>query len=78
MSKTNPIENYREAYGLFAVNGILFNHESPRRGRTFVTRKITEAAARIRLFPVTCRRRGPRCVVAGAAVGMRHLPRDQG
>lgn len=41
--------NYREAYDLFAVNGILFNHESPRRGETFVTRKITRAAARIRL-----------------------------
>jgi len=41
--------NYREAYGLFACNGILFNHESPRRGETFVTRKITRAAARIRL-----------------------------
>lgn len=39
--------NYRESYGMFACNGILFNHESPRRGRTFVTRKITEAAARI-------------------------------
>jgi len=39
--------NYREAYGLFAVNGILFNHESPRRGETFVTRKITIAAAKI-------------------------------
>ena len=39
--------NYREAYGLFAVNGILFNHESPRRGGTFVTRKITRAVARI-------------------------------
>jgi GDPmannose 4,6-dehydratase len=39
--------NYREAYGLFAVNGILFNHESPRRGETFVTRKITQAVARI-------------------------------
>ncbi len=36
--------NYREAYGLFACNGILFNHESPRRGETFVTRKITQAA----------------------------------
>jgi GDPmannose 4,6-dehydratase len=42
-------KNYREAYGLFAVNGILFNHESPRRGQTFVTRKITKAAARIKL-----------------------------
>jgi GDPmannose 4,6-dehydratase len=40
--------NYREAYGLFAVNGILFNHESPRRGETFVTRKITRALARIK------------------------------
>jgi GDPmannose 4,6-dehydratase len=39
--------NYREAYGLFASNGILFNHESPRRGETFVTRKITQAVARI-------------------------------
>lgn len=39
--------NHREAYGLYAVNGILFNHESPRRGETFVTRKITRAAARI-------------------------------
>lgn len=42
------IKNYREAYGLFAVNGILFNHESPRRGETFVTRKITRAVARIK------------------------------
>jgi len=41
--------NYREAYGLFACNGILFNHESPRRGETFVTKKITRAAARIKL-----------------------------
>jgi GDPmannose 4,6-dehydratase len=40
--------NYREAYGIFAVNGILFNHESPRRGETFVTRKITRAATRIK------------------------------
>ena len=40
--------NYREAYGLFAVNGILFNHESPRRGETFVTRKITRAVGRIK------------------------------
>lgn len=39
--------NYREAYGMYAVNGILFNHESPRRGPTFVTRKITRAVARI-------------------------------
>jgi GDPmannose 4,6-dehydratase len=41
-------QNYREAYGLFAVNGILFNHESPRRGETFVTRKITRALGRIK------------------------------
>ncbi|NIA16950.1 MAG: GDP-mannose 4,6-dehydratase [Planctomycetes bacterium] len=41
--------NYREAYDLFTCNGILFNHESPRRGETFVTRKITQAAARIKL-----------------------------
>jgi GDPmannose 4,6-dehydratase len=41
--------NYREAYNLFACNGILFNHESPRRGETFVTRKITRAATRIKL-----------------------------
>ena len=40
--------NYREAYGLYAVNGILFNHESPRRGETFVTRKISRAVARIK------------------------------
>jgi len=42
-------KNFREAYGMFATNGILFNHESPRRGETFVTRKITRAAARIKL-----------------------------
>jgi GDPmannose 4,6-dehydratase len=42
------VVNYREAYGIFASNGILFNHESPRRGETFVTRKITRAASRIR------------------------------
>ena len=42
-------KNYREAYKMFACNGILFNHESPRRGETFVTRKITRAAARIAL-----------------------------
>src|SRR4029453_13994805 len=39
--------NYRESYGLFACNGILFNHESPRRGETFVTRKVSQAVARI-------------------------------
>ncbi|HZO59462.1 MAG TPA: GDP-mannose 4,6-dehydratase [Solirubrobacterales bacterium] len=42
------VVNYREAYGMFAANGILFNHESPRRGETFVTRKITRAVARIK------------------------------
>lgn len=43
------VKNYRESYGLFASNGILFNHESPRRGENFVTRKITMGAARIKL-----------------------------
>jgi GDPmannose 4,6-dehydratase len=43
------IRNYRDAYGIFACNGILFNHESPRRGETFVTRKITRAATRVKL-----------------------------
>jgi GDPmannose 4,6-dehydratase len=43
------VVNYREAYGIFASNGILFNHEGPRRGETFVTRKITRAATRIAL-----------------------------
>jgi GDPmannose 4,6-dehydratase len=46
--------NYREAYGLYACNGILFNHESPRRGETFVTRKVTRAMARIRLGLQPC------------------------
>merc|ERR1719272_892139 len=46
--------NYREAYGMFASNGILFNHESPRRGPTFVTRKITRAVARIKLGLQQC------------------------
>ncbi|MEM6784902.1 MAG: GDP-mannose 4,6-dehydratase [Bacteroidota bacterium] len=46
--------NYREAYGMHASNGILFNHESPRRGETFVTRKITRAAARISLGQQDC------------------------
>ena len=43
------VKNYREAYGMFACNGILFNHESPLRGETFVTRKITRAASKIKL-----------------------------
>ncbi len=46
--------NYREAYGLFACNGILFNHESPRRGETFLTRKVTRALARIHLGLQDC------------------------
>jgi GDPmannose 4,6-dehydratase len=46
--------NYREAYGLFASTGILFNHESPKRGETFVTRKVTRAIARIRLGQQSC------------------------
>ena len=46
--------NYREAYGMFACNGILFNHESPIRGETFVTRKITRALARIKLGLQDC------------------------
>ena len=46
--------NYREAYGMYACNGILFNHESPRRGETFVTRKITRALARIKLDLQEC------------------------
>ena len=45
----HTVRNYRDGYGLYAVNGILFNHESPRRGETFVTRKITRAASRIKL-----------------------------
>ena len=48
------VKNYREAYGLHASNGILFNHESPRRGETFVTRKITMAAARIKTGMQDC------------------------
>ncbi len=48
------VVNYREAYGMYACNGILFNHESPRRGETFVTRKITRALARIRLGLQEC------------------------
>src|SRR5437667_12138625 len=41
--------NYRESYGIYACSGILFNHESPRRGREFVTRKVTDGVARIKL-----------------------------
>ena len=48
------IVNYREAYNMFLCNGILFNHESPRRGPTFVTRKITRAVARIKLGVQDC------------------------
>jgi GDPmannose 4,6-dehydratase len=50
--------NYRESYGLFACSGILFNHESPRRGREFVTRKVTDGAARIKLGLATGLRLG--------------------
>ncbi|KAI0342442.1 GDP-mannose 4,6-dehydratase [Trametopsis cervina] len=48
------VVNYRESYGMYACNGILFNHESPRRGRTFVTRKISRAAADIHLGKQSC------------------------
>ncbi|KAG8904866.1 hypothetical protein FRB99_001033 [Tulasnella sp. 403] len=48
------VVNYREAYGMYACNGILFNHESPRRGRTFVTRKISRAVAEIKLGKQSC------------------------
>ena len=48
------VVNYREAYGMYACNGILFNHESPRRGETFVTRKITRTLARIKLGLQDC------------------------
>jgi GDPmannose 4,6-dehydratase len=48
------VVNYREAYGMYACNGILFNHESPTRGETFVTRKITRALARIKLGLQEC------------------------
>jgi len=48
------VKNYREAYSMYACNGILFNHESPLRGETFVTRKITRAAARIKLEMQDC------------------------
>ena len=44
-------KNYREAYGMYACTGILFNHESPRRGETFVTRKITQALSKISVWP---------------------------
>ncbi len=48
------VKNYRESYGMFAVNGILFNHESPRRGENFVTRKITKGVARIKMGVGSC------------------------
>jgi GDPmannose 4,6-dehydratase len=48
------VVNYREAYGMFACNGILFNHESPRRGENFVTRKITRSVAKIALGQLEC------------------------
>lgn len=52
------VKNYRESYGMFACNGILFNHESERRGDEFVTRKITKAIARIKQDPTFCLRLG--------------------
>ena len=58
--------NYREAYGIFACNGILFNHESPVRGETFVSRKITRALARIR---VGCRRACISAISIRGAIG---------
>ena len=75
--------NYRESYGMFAVSGILFNHESPRRGIEFVTRKVTDGVARIKLgladgiaareprrqAGLGLRRRLRRCHVADAAAG---------
>ena len=48
------VVNFREAYDMFACNGILFNHESPRRGETFVTRKITRSVAKIHLGQLEC------------------------
>jgi GDPmannose 4,6-dehydratase len=48
------VTNYREAYGMYACNGILFNHESPRRGENFVTRKITRSVAKIELGLIEC------------------------
>ena len=48
------VVNFREAYDMFACNGILFNHESPRRGETFVTRKITRSVAKISLGQMQC------------------------
>ena len=58
--------NYREAYGLYACNGILFNHESPVRGETFVTRKITRAVARLRWAAEDVVSRQPRRCATGA------------
>ena len=64
--------NYREAYGLYACNGILFNHESPIRGETFVTRKITRGLARIKIGPAGLPvHRQPRCTARlGARPGL--------
>ena len=61
--------NYREAYGMYACNGILFNHESPVRGETFVTRKITRALARIKLGLQDCLYLGN---LSAARLGPRH------
>ena len=77
--------NYREAYGLYACNGILFNHESPRRGETFVTRKITRGLARILPASTNALHGQPRCqtrlgtrpryVKCSGACSSRTLPR---
>lgn len=48
------VTNYREAYNMYACNGILFNHESPRRGENFVTRKITRSVAKIAIGSLDC------------------------
>jgi GDPmannose 4,6-dehydratase len=65
--------NYREAYGIYACNGILFNHESPIRGETFVTRKITRAIARIKLGLQASSSRQPRRQARlGPRQGLRH------
>jgi GDPmannose 4,6-dehydratase len=56
--------NYREAYGMYACNDILFNHESPRRGETFVTRKITPGLARINEDLEDCLRKGFICLTS--------------
>lgn len=73
MIRLQIVKNYREAYNMFACNGILFNHESPRRGETFVTRKVTMAVARIKLNQQVRSRHAPWAGffgVVGAADGL--------